>query len=385
MAVNDDKEIGREEVITSGSWSWNVAVAARRLSQAEDAFQALVQGALPPIDEHDVAEAPSQEDDAGNKDEKTSDARANTAATVLASIKTKSFTKRKNGSPENNLSTPPRKNRFIPPHRRPRHTRALYRLSPLEAVDDEKLIPRMKMEDVASAIPAAVQRERLFEQHPLPLLLRKRLWCYDGLDYEEEHPMGAYCGGAEDVTPDDWAEDGVDDDSSDANGDVNGNNEGTGKTNNKPWPRGTPYDASVFTLCWNYFLFTYGKAKQASNKVILWGIIASFVSPACSYLFGTGLIDELNDQTSRGQTEQERLLYSSLFAVAILALRTFASYLTTQPYHCGYSVNGAPTGFARAGLRDTLFHRMRHSKSTLNNKITPGGASGIIVDKVFGE
>ena len=85
-------------------------------------------------------------------------------------------------------------------------------------------------------------------------------------------------------------------------------------------------------------------------------------------------------------TEQDRILRSSLYALAILSLRTIGSYLTTQPNHCGFSVNCVPTGLARrAGLRDTLFHRMRHLNSTLNDKMTPGGASGIIVDKAFGE
>ena len=135
------------------------------------------------------------------------------------------------------------------------------------------------------------------------------------------------------------------------------------------------------------YLLCYCKATAASNKVVIWEIIASFIPPACSYLFGTGLIDELNNQTSGGGgvTEQYRILRSSLYALAILSLRTIGSYLTTQPNHCGFSVNCVPTGLARAGLRDTLFHRMRHLKSTLNDKITPGGASGIIVDKAFGE
>lgn len=64
--------------------------------------------------------------------------------------------------------------------------------------------------------------------------------------------------------------------------------------------------------------------------------------PACSFLFGTGLIDKLNAETSRGKAEEGRILHASLFAIAILALRTFEEYLKTQPNHCGYSINGAP-------------------------------------------
>lgn len=76
MAEYDEEENlvdeGTTSSLTSGTWSWNVALAAQRLSEAEDAFRVLVQdsnsgsvyAALTPINEED--EVATNDDDIGN-------------------------------------------------------------------------------------------------------------------------------------------------------------------------------------------------------------------------------------------------------------------------------------------------------------------------------
>ncbi|KAL3914712.1 MAG: hypothetical protein SGILL_005988 [Bacillariaceae sp.] len=241
----------------------------------------------------------------------------------------------------------------LPPHR-PRNNPEEYRLSALEYDHDVALIPPTDPQDIALALPAALERERIFEQGVFPLLC-KRIWKYKGLDYSKEHPMAGFAGTMDTVAPDSWAED--------------EDEKGT------PWPHGTPYDAEAFVLCWHFFLFVFDKFGRESIKIIFCQIVVSLVSPACSYLFGSGLLDELNEDTSKGETEKQRSIRSFAYVLSICVLNIFAGYLTV------YYKNAIPVGGVRTNLRDVLFRRMQNLQSPLKDKLTPGAASGLIVDQ----
>jgi hypothetical protein len=150
-------------------------------------------------------------------------------------------------------------------------------------------------------------------------------------------------------------------------------------TATEPWPSGCENNSIAFSLCWAFFRFTYWKNKAASIKVILCEVMCSLVPPACSYHFGTGLLDELSERTVSGRDERARIIINtSLFAVGTLLLRVFTSWFQV------YYSNSIPAGGLRTALRDVLFHRVQHLQSPLKDKLTPGSCSGMIVDIVNG-
>jgi hypothetical protein len=233
-----------------------------------------------------------------------------------------------------------------------------YRTLPLQPRDDDYLIPNTQIENIADAIPIAIERERLIETNVLPLMCGKRIWNYrDDLDYTNAHPNEAMLR----VTPEDWLKSNPDDDDM-----------------QYPWPNGCPYESSVFRLCWSFYVFVYRKNKAASIKVILCQVFNAFIPPTCSYLFGTGLIDELSSKTRDRQSDKERFAYASLYVIAIMVLQILGSYI-----HLYYS-KSIPSGATRTALRDMVFRKVQNLQNPqLKHKLTPGAVSGIVLDKVY--
>jgi hypothetical protein len=227
-----------------------------------------------------------------------------------------------------------------------REKQSEYRRQPLEEDHDMHLIPNTHLEDIADAIPSAIERERLIETNVSPLMCGKRIWKTPSVeDYIKAHPYEASL----QVTPDDWIL-------------------GDDQDRNLPWPNGCPYESSVFRLCWSFFVFVYNKNRALSNRIIVYEIICSWIPPITSYLFGTGLID---------QTTQKRYTYVYVYAALICILNTFGSWLQV------YYSNKIPTGGTRTALRDTLFKKLQSTTHPhLKDKLTPGAVSSIVCDKV---
>jgi len=210
---------------------------------------------------------------------------------------------------------------------------------PLFPEHDGSLFPRGHAADVAAALPEALERERRFDARwwrhfQLKFWRTNEPWWFDDLR----------------VTPASFSEA------------YNINQPVSEFIGDRPWPNGVPAEAGMVAVCRGYFGLVWEMKFSTAMKALVYSCLASLVPPLNYFIFGSLLIDELNTDTSIGQSYDERFRNAILFALSILVLRALELW-------CAWVYEFEIPGVAlRYYTRGNMYRILRNLKGPLAEK-----------------